>query len=56
MKEYSELEAENAWLKGCLRESRREKGFTDRINYMLAMLFAVSTILLVLTWSGVIVV
>lgn len=55
-KEYSELQAENTWLKGCLRESRREKGQMARWMHTIIALFATSTILLALTWAGVIVV
>lgn len=53
---YRELEAENNWLRGSLREARREKGQLSRCTYTLAALFSVSTILLVLTWAGVIVI
>lgn len=53
---YRELEAENNWLRGSLREARREKWQLSRYTYTLVALFSVSTILLVLTWAGVIVV
>mgnify|MGYP005771499191 CR=1 FL=1 len=55
-KGYRELEAENNWLRGSLREARREKGQLSRYTYTLAALFSVSTILLVRPWAGVIVV
>lgn len=56
MKSYSELEEENAWLRGCLRESRKEKRDILRSNYMFALLFGVASIFLALTWAGVIVI
>ena len=54
LKSYSELEAENTWLKGCLRESRREKSQIARWAHTVVALFATSTLLLALTWAGVI--
>lgn len=54
MKDYSEIKAENDWLRGCLRELRKEKAFTDRVNYMLSMLFSATGLLLILICSGAI--
>lgn len=54
MRDYSEIKAENDWLRGCLRELRKEKAFTDRVNYMLSMLFAATGLILILVCSGVI--
>ena len=53
---YDELQEENAWLRGSLREARRGQESAERMALMCMVLFAVSGTLLVLTWGGIIVV
>lgn len=53
---YTELQEENTWLRGSLREARRGQESAERIALMCMVLFAVSGTLLALTWGGIIVV
>lgn len=52
---YTELQEENTWLRGSLREARREWESAERMALMCMVLFAVSGTLLALTWGGIIV-
>lgn len=51
---YDELQEENTWLRGSLREARRDRESAERIALMCVVLFAVSGTLLALTWGGII--
>ena len=53
---YAELQEENTWLRGSLREARRGQVSAERLALMCMVLFAVSGTLLALTWGGIIVV
>ena len=53
---YDELQEENTWLRGSLREARRDRESAERMALMCMVLFAVSGTLLALTWGGIIVV
>lgn len=53
---YTELQEENTWLRGSLREARRGQESAERMALMCVVLFAVSGTLLALTWGGIIVV
>ena len=53
---YAELQEENTWLRGSLREARRGQESEERMALMCMVLFAVSGTLLALTWGGIIVV
>lgn len=53
---YAELQEENTWLRGSLREARRGQESAERMALMCMVLFAVSGTLLALTWGGIIVV
>ena len=53
---YDELQKENTWLRGSLREARRGQESAERLALMCMVLFAVSGTLLALTWGGIIVV
>ena len=53
---YTELQEENTWLRGSLREARRGHESAERLALMCMVLFAVSGTLLALTWGGIIVV
>lgn len=53
---YDELQEENTWLRGSLREARRGQESAERMALMCMVLFAVSGTLLALTWGGIIVV
>lgn len=53
---YTELQEENTWLRGSLREARRSQESAERMALMCMVLFAVSGTLLALTWGGIIVV
>ena len=53
---YAELQEENTWLRGSLREARRGQESAERMALMCVVLFAVSGTLLALTWGGIIVV
>lgn len=53
---YAELQEENTWLRGSLREARRGQESAERMALMCMVLFAASGTLLALTWSGMIVV
>lgn len=53
---YTELQEENTWLRGSLREARRCQESAERMALMCMVLFAVSGTLLALTWGGIIVV
>lgn len=53
---YTELQEENDWLRGSLREARRGQESAERMALMCVVLFAVSGTLLALTWGGIIVV
>ena len=53
---YTELQEENTWLRGSLREARRGQESAERMALMCMVLFAVSGTLLALTWGGIIVV
>ena len=53
---YIELQEENTWLRGSLREARRCQESAERMALMCMVLFAVSGTLLALTWGGIIVV
>ena len=53
---YTELQEENTWLRGSLREARRGQESAERLALMCMVLFAVSGTLLALTWGGIIVV
>lgn len=53
---YAELQEENTWLRGSLREARRGQESAERLALMCMVLFAVSGTLLALTWGGIIVV
>lgn len=52
---YTELQEENTWLRGSLREARRGQESAERIALMCMVLFAASGTLLALTWGGIIV-
>lgn len=54
--DYTELQEENTWLRGSLREARRGQVSAERLALMCMVLFAVSGTLLALTWGGIIVV
>lgn len=51
---YTELQEENTWLRGSLREARRDRESAERMALMYVVLFAVSGTLLALTWGGII--
>lgn len=51
---YEELEQSNAWLRGRLREARRSYLDARAWVVVLAMLLATVTVLLGLTWAGVV--
>lgn len=53
---YDELQEENTWLRGSLREARRGQEGAERLALVCLILFAVSGTLLALTWGGIIVV
>ena len=53
---YTELQEENTWLRGSLREARRGQEGAERLALVCLILFAVSGTLLALTWGGIIVV
>ena len=53
---YDELQEENTWLRGSLREARRCQESAERMALVLVVLFAVSGTLLALTWGRIIVV
>lgn len=53
---YDELQEENTWLRGSLREARRGQVSAERMALMCMVLFAASGTLLALTWGGIIVV
>ena len=53
---YRELARQVDYLDGCLDEAERGKGKAERLAWMCLLLFAVTATLLVLTWSGVIVI
>ena len=53
---YDELQEENTWLRGSLREARQAQESAERLALMCVVLFAVSGTLLALTWGGMIVV
>ena len=53
---YAELQEENTWLRGSLREARRCQESAERMALWCMVLFAVSGTLLALTWGGIIVV
>ena len=53
---YVELQEENTWLRGSLREARRGQESAERMALMCMELFAASGTLLALTWGGFIVV
>ena len=53
---YIELQEENTWLRGSLREARRCQESAERMALMCMVLFAVSGTLLALTWGGIVVV
>ena len=53
---YTELQEENTWLRGSLREARRGQESAERLALMCMVLFAASGTLLALTWGGIIVV
>lgn len=52
---YDELQEENTWLRGSLREARRGRESAERLAQVCVVLFAVSGTLLALTWGGIIV-
>ena len=51
---YDELQEENTWLRGSLREARQAQESAERMALMCVVLFAVSGTLLALTWGGMI--
>ena len=53
---YDELQEENAWLRGSLREARRGQESAERMALVFVVVFAVSGTLLALTWGRIIVV
>lgn len=53
---YDELQEENTWLRGSLREARRGRESAERMALMFVVLFTVSGTLLALICGGVIVV
>ena len=53
---YTELQEENTWLRGSLREARRGQDSAERIALMCMVLFSIAGTLLALTGSGMIVV
>ena len=53
---YDELQEEDTWLRGSLREARQAQESAERMALMCVVLFAVSGTLLALTWGGMIVV
>ena len=53
---YDELQEENTWLRGSLREARQAQESAERLALMCMVLFAASGTLLALTWGGIIVV
>ncbi|WP_368270913.1 hypothetical protein [Enterocloster lavalensis] len=53
---YDELQEENTWLRGSLREARRGQESAERMALMFVVLFTVSGTLLALICGGVIVV
>ena len=53
---YAELQEENTWLRGSLREARRDQESAERMALMCMVLFSIAGTLLALTWGGIIVV
>jgi hypothetical protein len=53
---YTELQEENTWLRGSLREARRSQESAERMALMCMVLFSITGTLLALTWGGIIVV
>ena len=52
---YTEMQEENAWLRGSLREARRGQESAERMALMCMVLFSIAGTLLALTWGGIIV-
>ena len=52
---YTELQEENTWLRGSLREARRGQVSAERMALMCMVLFSIAGTLLALTWGGIIV-
>lgn len=53
---HTELQEENTWLRGSLREARRCQESAERMALMCMVLFSTAGTLLALTWGGIIVV
>lgn len=53
---YWELEDKVIWLQGSLEEARKGQDNAERLSMMCLVLLAITSTLLVLTWSGIIVV
>lgn len=56
LKNYSDIQSENEWLRGRLKEARKQKEASESMNYIFLSLFSISALLLTLTWGGVIVI
>lgn len=54
--DYAELQEENAWLRGSLREARRGQESAERMALICMVLFSSAGTLLALTWGGIVVV
>ena len=52
--DYTELQDENTWLRGSLREARRGQESAERMALVCMVLFSISGTLLALTWGGII--
>ena len=50
---YTELQEENTWLRGSLREARRGQESAERMALMGMVLFSITGTLLALTWGGI---
>ena len=51
---YTELQEENTWLRGSLREARRGQESAERMALMCMVRFSITGTLLALTWGGII--
>lgn len=52
--DYTELQDENTWLRGSLREARRGQESAERMALVCMVLFSIAGTLLALTWGGII--
>ena len=50
---YWELEDKVIWLQGSLEEARKGQDNAERLSMMCLVLLAITSTLLVLTWSGI---